>query len=334
MDEVFDQYRGSQPYGVSINEAQVYNTHKEVWDYFLQVSQKPRVTSSVRGIVKSRVEHLRSSVRHNGNSANTVARNTQLMKESIPTDVRQYAARLARLLLSQEDRRKEGGHRSGKLDARRLAQIKAGNANVFARNNVTKTAETRIMIAVDGSSSMTWVETVCAILALNGCLGRANVKFDIVEWGGLSYNDRDSRFGDHNWLVYHKKSSDNWRKIDTEIDFQPVGGDTPTYACMMQTARIMSEWQEPRRVLLFLTDGWPNGYNPEVAEVGKLVNNMRKGGLETYGVFIGGSGGGASAWMEEMFGDQWTDTEFSELGKTLLGGIEKLLLKQGHAHAA
>ena len=42
----------------------------------------------------------------------------------------------------------------------------------------------------------------------------------------------------------------------------------------------------------------------------------------------------AHDWMGAMFGDKWTPTTFEKLGETLLGGIEKLLIKGGHAHAA
>jgi hypothetical protein len=35
-----------------------------------------------------------------------------------------------------------------------------------------------------------------------------------------------------------------------------------------------------------------------------------------------------------MFGEHVVMTDFSRLGNTLLGGIERLLISEGHAHAA
>jgi hypothetical protein len=144
-------------------------------------------------------------------------------------------------------------------------------------------------------------------------------------------------FGDRPWLVYHKKSSDNWRKINTGFEFQPVGGDTPTYSSMVGTARIMSEWQEPRRVLLFLTDGKPNGREHESKVVGDLVKDMFAGGIESYAVYIGRQlkeNSVTRQLLDMMFDDKWTECTFEKLGETLLGGIERLLIKGGHAHAA
>ena len=335
MNAVFGKYSSKDAMHVCTDKAEVFDDHRQVWAWLYDVADRTDNGKRVHGHIKGNVQGHRTTPL--GNTHLTTRNNTKYLNERMPDDVRLYSARLARLLLSQEDRRKQGGHRSGKIDARRLSQIKAGNTNVFARNSVTKTAETRIMVAVDGSSSMQWEPTVSAILALNQCLGRANVKFDIVEWSGVSWGHQDSVFGDRPWLVYHKKASDNWRKINTGFEFQPVGGDTPTYSSLVGTARIMSEWQEPRRVLLFLTDGKPNGREDESKVVGDLVKDMCAGGIETYGVYIGRQlkeNSVTRTLLDMMFDDKWTECTFEKLGETLLGGIERLLIKGGHAHAA
>ena len=335
MNAVFGKYSSKDAKDVCTDKAEVFDDHKQVWAWLFDVANRTDNGKRVHGHIKGNIQGHKTTAL--GSKHPHTINNMKIMNERMPDDVRLYSARLARLLLSQEDRRKEGGHRSGKIDARRLSQIKAGNTNVFARNSVTKTAETRIMVAVDGSSSMQWEPTVSAILALNQCLGRANVKFDIVEWSGVSWGHQDRVFGDRPWLVYHKKASDNWRKINTGFEFQPVGGDTPTYSSMVGTARIMSDWQEPRRVLLFLTDGKPNGREDESKVVGDVVKDMFAGGIETYGVYIGRQlkeNSITRQLLDMMFDDKWTECTFEKLGETLLGGIEKLLIKGGHAHAA
>jgi len=335
FNALFGKYQSKKIELVCRDKTEVFDDHVQVWQYMFEEANKKINGERVGRYLRESIQNYRDWPK--GNDFSWVKETTRQYLESMPDDVRLYAARLARLLLSQEDRRKEGGHRSGKLDARRLSQIKAGNTHVFARNSVTKTAETRIMVAVDGSSSMQNQPTITAILALNQCLGRANVKFDIVEWGGVTHAHTDEVFGNKPWMVYHKRASDNWRKINTGLEFQPVGGDTSTLSAMTAVARIMSEWQEPRRVLLFLTDGRPNGYTDECEIVGNLVADMFVGGIETYGVYIGKElkdDSPANDWMGMMFGDKWTPTTFEKLGETLLGGIEKLLIKGGHAHAA
>ena len=44
------------------------------------------------------------------------------------------------------------------------------------------------MLAVDGSSSMRSLNTMSAVHVVNDALGRAGVKYDVTEWGGLSLN--------------------------------------------------------------------------------------------------------------------------------------------------
>jgi cobalamin biosynthesis protein CobT len=248
--------------------------------------------------------------------------------ENMGSDIRQYSARLARLLMSQEDRRNEGGYASGRIDRRRLAQLVAGNPNVFARPKVTKTSETRIMIGVDGSSSMSDRHTYHAIHAVNDCLGRANVKYDLTEWMGLDFHD--DGLGYNPSIVYHKTASERYTKVRDSLVFQPVGGDTPTYSALLTYAQMLSEWQEPRRILLMLTDGEPNGYyRGERDKVRDLQRKMIAAGIEVYAIGIQAD----VKWMASMF-DKYVMTDFTNLGQTMLGGIENMLLEGGHAHAA
>ena len=87
----------------------------------------------------------------------------------------------------------------------------------------------------------------------------------------------------------------------------------------------MSGWTEPRKVLLMLTDGAPNGGYDERRSFKKLVTKMEDAGIEVIGV-------GIDTDVQRMF-NQSIQTDFNALGKTLLGSLEKLLISQGHAHA-
>jgi len=325
MGDVFGKYNSGNS-GVCENLSLVFPTHDELWRYYHDMINAEPNSRGSRKTVNDAYLHPYNRMRLD------VDKNlTTQCREGMPDDVRQYSARLARLLLAQEDRRNEGGYSSGRIDRRRLSQLVAGNDNVFTRPSITKTSETRLMIAVDGSSSMCEVPTIQAVLALNSCLGRAGIKYDIVEWSGIDFrNDADS-FQEQTSIVYHKKASESWRKINEVFQFLPVGGGTPTYASITSVSRIMSGWTEPRRVCRCLTDGVPNGHGRgEAGMVAKHTKAMRDGGIEVYGIGISAR----EKTMTEMFGEHVVMTDFERLGKTLLGGIERLLISEGHAHAA
>ena len=115
------------------------------------------------------------------------------------------------------------------------------------------------------------------------------------------------------------------RAPQSSLNFQPVGGDTPSYAALLSYAEIMSTWIEPRKVLIMLTDGMPNGGWDERRRFKKLVSRMEDSGIEVIGV-------GIDEDVSRMFNSS-IQSDFDELGKTLLGSLEKLLISQGHAHA-
>jgi len=322
MEQVFGKYNtgGSN---VCTEIAKIYGDHQQVWDALktkLDASNLKQNTRS-RSIISSHGTRATDDKFYCDRIRTTA-------HEDMGSDVRQYAARLARLLMAQEDRRNEGGYTSGRLDRKRLAQLVAGNPNVFARSSVTKTSETRIMIGVDGSSSMNSSLTYKAVLAVNECLGRANVKYDLTEWSGVDLTA--DGLGNNPSIVYHKTANERYTKVRDGLIFQPVGGDTPTYAAMLSYAQMMSEWQEPRRILLMLTDGEPNGYyRNEDKMVHGLQRKMIASGIEVYAVGIEAS----EDCMSTMF-DNYVMTNFGNLGQTMLGGIETMLLAGGHAHAA
>jgi len=330
MQQVFGQYNSGTS-EITQNIAPVFRTHVEYWQYLHDLYHGTPNTQTARDLADHWLNEVKEFERQR------FAKNyTDNAKRKMSDDVRQYSARLARLLLAQEDRRNEGGYASGRIDRRRLSQLVAGNTNVFARPSVTRTSETRIMIAVDGSGSMSAHKTRQAILAINSCLGRAGVKFDIVEWAEIELGrTRKDTARENVGMIYHKTASESWRKIDTEFDFEPVGGSTPTYSAILSTSRIMSEWTEPRRICLLVTDGLPNGWhNGEGDAVGRHVDAMRKGGIEVYGVGIGCDCKTTKRMMTDMFGTHVVHTDFDKLGETMLGGIERLLIAEGHAHAA
>jgi cobaltochelatase CobT len=319
MQDIFGKYSGKAPNGRDIctELCRVHDTHKELW---IELELETREVAKAKNVRIITDLHLQADV-----SDDSLRTNNAYYRKHLGKDVQAYGARLARLLMSQESKRNEGGYSSGRIDRRRLSQLVAGNENIFSRTEDVATSETRIMLAIDGSSSMYKMQTNPAVHVVNDALGRAGVKFDVSEWGGLLLHKFKGSVGGLPWIVRHKQAHQNYRKLQTLLNFQPVGGDTPTYAALQTYAGMMQSWTEPRKILLMLTDGDPNGAYHERVKCRKLVVEMEAIGIEVIGVGIGMD-------VSSIF-SKHVQTDFAKLGETLLGSLEKLLLSQGHAHA-
>ena len=333
-EDVFRAYgSGLNCRNVDVDLAPVYRTHEEAWQHLPSLLPQNAKAKRVYGNVGSLFVHRREHGRF------TDA--TKLAKDhlALNSDLRQYSARLRRLLLAREDRRNEGGYNSGRVDPRRLSQLIAGSENIFSRSSVLHTDETRVMISVDGSGSMDKHKTQMAVLALNECLGRANVKFDISEWACVEGSKVDRVNGrTQPFIIHHKTANENWKKLDKVFEYNPFGGNTPTASAVYTMANIMSTWREPRRILFLITDGLPNGtYSGEPEVVRKYADAMIEHGIEVIGVGVFKRSCPSRKRGEDCLKDMFKHhviCDFNTFGETLLGGIEKLLIKEGHANAA
>ena len=264
-----------------------------------------------------------------------------LAQMSGDTSARQYSARLARLLLAREDKRFVGGQLDGRVDRRRLAQLVAGQRNVFTHQETLRTDDTIVTVAVDSSGSMEVFKTRKALALLNECLGKANVDYEILSWTGYNRAFLQHQWGgkpcpfNSNGLVELKNTTQrgNNPQVRKNIaNFLEQDGWTPTFAAMQAVAHRSVKQSQTRRIVLFLTDGDPDGDRLEQVEVGKVVNAMTEVGIETIGVGIGDDV--SQRGMGRMFGDsKIAVSDESQLGVSLLGQIEKLLVGRSHEAA-
>jgi hypothetical protein len=262
----------------------------------------------------------------------------EMMKSD--TSARQYSARLARLLLAREDKRFVGGQLDGRVDRRRLAQLVAGQRNVFTHQETLRTDDTIVTVAVDASASMEMFKTRKALALLNECLGKANVDYEILSWTGYNRAFLQTNFGgkpcpfNSNGLVELKnitQRGNNPQVRKNIANYLEQDGWTPTFAAMQAVAQRSVKQSQTRRIVLFLTDGDPDGSRLEQLEVGKVVRAMTKVGIETIGVGIGKYL--SQKGMARMFGaSKIAVSDEGELGVSLLGQIETLLV--GRAHEA
>jgi len=254
---------------------------------------------------------------------------------ALGADLRVYSARVARLLMAQEDKRLIGGHLEGRVDRRRFGQLVAGEKNVFSRQEIKRTDDVVVCTAVDMSGSMEIDDTLPPLMALNDCLGKASVDFELIAWTGASARVRQSQpkkaalIPNLNVLIEMKRIAErhNSPRVKRELNrFLAFGGDTPTYAALTSLYTRVSSHPHGRKIILFLTDGDPNTGWAEVRMCKKVVEHIRATGIEVYGI-------GIQQQVSNIFGaDHSVRVHKKALGETLLGQIEKLLISKGHGH--
>ena len=254
---------------------------------------------------------------------------------ALGADLRVYSARVARLLMAQEDKRLIGGHLEGRVDRRRFGQLVAGEKNVFARQEIKRTDDVVVCTAVDMSGSMEIDDTLPPLMALNDCLGKASVDFELIAWTGASARMRRSSpkkvalIPNLNVLIEMKRIAErhNSPRVKRELNrFLAFGGDTPTYAALTSLYTRVSSHPHGRKIILFLTDGEPNEGYAEVHMCRRVVEHIRATGIEVYGI-------GIQQQVANIFGDDHSvRVNKKALGETLLGQIEKLLISKGHGH--
>jgi nitric oxide reductase activation protein len=187
---------------------------------------------------------------------------------------------------------------------------------------------------------MEMFKTRKALALLNECLGKANVDYEILSWTGYNRAFLQTNFGgkpcpfNSNGLVELKnitQRGNNPQVRKNIANYLEQDGWTPTFAAMQAVAHRSVKQSQTRRIVLFLTDGDPDGSRLEQLEVGKVVRAMTKVGIETIGVGIGKYL--SQKGMARMFGaSKIAVSDEGELGVSLLGQIETLLV--GRAHEA
>lgn len=277
------------------------------------------------------------------NYPETMAASITSLKRDMSADVRAYAGRLGRVLLAMEDKRKHPGQWEGLIDQKRLALLVAGQRNVFARLEKMDVGETAVCVSIDASDSMNRTQTRMAVLALNHALGLGEVPFEVVEWSGLSAHASCQGNGSSMWrrapkggspedgvepcwLIVRKPYAMHWRKAERRFgDLGDPGGDTPTLVGVRASLMRLLSRPERRRALLVVTDGTPNWGDYEARATAGVVRTARNLGVEVYGIGVGDVG---QSMMRIMFGqDAYVKVDFDQLGKTLLGQLERMVVK-------
>ena len=206
---------------------------------------------------------------------------------------------LARILRNPDRYGTKRNRDRGKLDARKLGKLCTNTPNMFHQPWKQAGTKTAVSLLIDTSSSMKgyaygthWInnsqESVNLALVLGDALHKVQVKYSIgcfpyghyASWKSLtksnSYRDKD---------YYLLKNHDqNWMQSKKNVCFQfgKSDGGTPTHKAMMSEGMRLSKRSEDRKVMIVLTDGFPN--QPEKCQQAKDI--MSRWGIEVIGMIL------------------------------------------------
>ena len=276
------------------------------------------------------------------------------MLEDMEGHLNAVSQRLARLLLAFRPRRWEGGHRSGRLNARRLSQIPThATDRVWSKRKPSAAMDTAVMLVVDCSASMKArvnggktqrIEIAArAALAMTIGLQRAGVATKVVGFNTAyqteaqrdayrSMGDYDSyplgtRLSPHTMhVVMEWRDKRVQRTTDSIQNFNRLAhaasGANSDGDAIMYARDELARRPEQRKVLIVLSDGQPAGGRMygEGEFLKKAVLDTIASGIECVGIGI------ASKDVAEYYPHHVViEKHISELPDILMGELGDLL---------
>lgn len=217
-------------------------------------------------------------------------------------DVNVLRAKLMRALMSQERRGWEPLREEGRLDSKRLINAVRGEKTVWKQPSHVRAVNTAVYILVDHSGSMTGEEIDCAqqcTVALAEALDPSGVKTEITGYtAALRYDGKAAKAWEHGRPyalgLYRYKAFDEPTRMARPAMAQMrwmAGGYTPS-GCGVQWAmnKLMAR-DEPRKILLLMTDGRPEvpGRHSRLVERRHAKESLefaKSKGIETFGIGI------------------------------------------------
>ena len=276
------------------------------------------------------------------------------MLEDMEGHLNAVSQRLARLLLAFRPRRWEGGHRSGRLNARRLSQIPThATDRVWSKRKPSAAMDTAVMLVVDCSASMKArvnggstqrIEIAArAALAMTIGLQRAGVATKVVGFNTAyqteaqrdayrSMGDYDSyplgtRLSPHTMhVVMEWRDKRVQRTTDSIQNFNRLAhaasGANSDGDAIMYARDELARRPEQRKVLIVLSDGQPAGGRMygEGEFLKKAVRDTIAAGIECVGIGI------ASTDVADYYPHHVViEKHISELPDILMGELGDLL---------
>jgi Mg-chelatase subunit ChlD len=167
---------------------------------------------------------------------------------------------IARLLVTDEQRRVTHHESSGRLDRRALARMRTGATDVYSRRSDTPGIDTALLILIDASSSMR-LSTPSGHSRMELAqttawhIGRAAESAN-AKLGIASFHWRDGVTGSsYTELEMVKPWSMPMAACATAIWAIGPGGQTPLSPAIVEAANMLAGIDASRRIIMVLTDG-------------------------------------------------------------------------------
>nr|WP_247300586.1 hypothetical protein [Bradyrhizobium sp. 179] len=220
---------------------------------------------------------------------------------------------IERMMAARSQVLKVPGFRSGRLHSGSLHRLRTGDDRVFRRLEEHKSQETAVTLLIDNSGSMSGEKMEMAMsagYALSSTLQRVNIKHEVIgfttmiprgvkDWAEQQEAEEErigrkfSRYG----ALYHPIYKEVNERLTPDVKRRfaiapytcPMQGNTDGEAVRFAGNRLAMR-QEPRKVLIVLSDGHPAGmsyYSDEIySDLHKAVEECEKKRIETIGIGI------------------------------------------------
>lgn len=193
-----------------------------------------------------------------------------VLRKELASDAAVVGRRLVNYLLAQRKSRKQATT-SGRLNRKRIAQVEVGNLRVFTRKHETAEVNTAVSIIIDASGSMAGRkadEAQKVMMLIADATRQLDIALEI-----LGFDSGEPG-------VFLIKPFDMpYAKARAHIGgyAQKVGGGTALGNALFQAGYRLAEREEPRKLLLAITDG--DTFDRELTTIG--ADLLSRSGIES-----------------------------------------------------
>ena len=222
--------------------------------------------------------------------------------------------RMTRLVQSHAKAHRKTSRHGRRLNDRKINRIAVGNPSVFKSVSKKKAVNTAVQILTDVSGSMSGIielamqsalSTTAALKAIPHLSVGSAVFPGYMESAVTVMTDHD-------------------QSVQQMAGYYPVArahGSTPLLPALVWSGSTLKDRKETRRILIVITDGEPDGQK----DCEDMINILRKGGIEVYGLGLGV----AQQTMSSLFGADSSEVinGVSELAQATFSMLENTLYK-------
>lgn len=222
--------------------------------------------------------------------------------------------RMTRLVQSHAKAHRRTSRHGRRLNDRKINRIAVGNPSVFKSVSKKKAVNTAVQILTDVSGSMKEIIGLAMQSALSTTAAlKAIPHLSVGSAVFPGYEDSAVTV-----MTNHDQS------VQQMAGYYPVArahGSTPLLPALVWSGSTLKDRKEARKILIVITDGEPDGQK----DCEDMINILRKGGIEVYGLGLGV----AQQTMSSLFGADSSEVinGVTELAQATFSMLENTLYK-------